>query len=122
VALDAVGLIGAVFLAELHTVACEALRPIEPNPLVCRYRSMGVVATRTRHCITRLLLAPALRQLFELARRSPPGFSVVGEDVVPYIIGEIVTRPVLIEVLTWPLDGRIAFQMTLHADLVAALG
>ena len=82
---------------------------------------MGIVATGARHRRAGLLLQ-CFAQRLELAGRAQAGLAVVRLDVIPDIVGEIVTGPELVQALTRPFDRGIALQVTLHADGVAPVG
>ncbi len=111
-----------MMLCAQRSVARQAFLAIKQNSFRGGHRAMGIVATGARHRRAGLLLAGALRQRLELAGRAQAGLAVARLDVIPDIVGEIVTGPELVQALTRPLDRGIALQVTLHADGIAPIG
>ena len=117
----AVRLLSVMLFAELNPVACQALRAIERNSFIRRDRAVRIMAAGARHRAARLFLAHALRQLFELAGGAHARLAVASEHVVANVVRQIIARAVLIHVFAGTLNRRIALEMALHANLVAAL-
>jgi hypothetical protein len=82
---------------------------------------MRIVAARTRHGVARLLLALALRKGLYLADRAKSRTRSVDEEKVPNVVGERVAGLEFVSMTSWAFNGRLAFQMALHADVIAPL-
>src|SRR5271167_5186972 len=95
-------------------MAGQALSAIERDPFFGRWRMMWFVATHARHRRARLLLTHALRQGFELTRRPQAERVVVSSDVIPNIVGQLVSGTELIQMPSRTLNCSIALQVTLH--------
>src|SRR5215813_13267310 len=107
---------------ERVAVAGETFCAIESDPLFGRRRRMRIVTRRAGHFVARLALADALPQRLRLAERTNLMRFGIHVDVVMDVVAKVVAWTIVSEFAVRLLDGYVAFEVTLHADVVAARG
>lgn len=122
VAGSAVELILVMPGGELFAVAGNAFGAEVRDTIFGRNGLVGVVAGGASKPGAGFFLAGAFGEGFELAGGAETGRDIAGEDVVADIGGEIVAGMEIVDVFAGALDGRVAFEMALHADLIAKNG
>lgn len=122
VARRAVGLIGMMLRAESIAVARKTFRAIVRDALFGRGRGMRIVAACAGHFVAGLAFADALPERFGLAERANSlRFRIDIKEVVD-VLAQVFTGTVVGELVVRLLDGDVAFEVALHADIVAASG
>ena len=103
-------------------VTREAFRAIERDALFGRGRRVRIVAGGAGHLVAGFYFADALPERFGLAESSNLLRFLIDIDVVVDIVAEIFAGVIVGELAVGPLDGDVAFEVALHADVVAARG
>ena len=83
---------------------------------------MRIVARGAGHLVAGFYFADALPERFGLAESSNLLRFLIDIDVVVDIVAEIFAGVIVGELAVGPLDGDVAFEVALHADVVAASG
>jgi len=118
----AVRLFLVVFSGELFAVARDAFGAVVGGAILWRDGLVRVVAGGAGKGVARFFLAAAFGEGFELASGAESGRNVAGEDVVADVGREIIAGAKFVDVLSGAFDGGVAFEMTLHANLIAECG
>jgi len=122
VAGSAVGLILVVFGGKLFAVARNAFDAEIGGAIFGRHGLVRIVAGGASESVAGLLLAATFGESFELAGGAESWRDIAGEDVVTDEGGEVVAGTEFVDVFAGALDGSVAFEMALHADLIAKSG
>ena len=122
VAGGAIGLVGVMLRAEGVAMTGEAFRAVERGALFRRRRRMWVVASDAGHLVAGFEFADALPQRFGLAERADLLRFLIDVNVVVDAVTKIIARAIVGEFVVRLLNGDVAFEMALHANVVAARG
>jgi len=119
VARSTVELIAVMLCGEFFAVAGDTFAAEICHAILRRDGLMWVVTGSAGERVAGLSLAGAFGEGLELARGAETGRDVAGEHVVADVGEEIVSGLEIVDVFAGTLDGRITFEVALHADLIA---
>src|SRR5580698_7573537 len=108
--------------AEGVGVAGKTFRAIEGDALFGRGRRVRIVAGGAGHFVAGFEFADALPERFGLAERANLLGFLINVNEVVNVVAQIFAGVIVGELAVRLLDGDVAFEVALHADVVATRG
>src|SRR5579862_9602053 len=104
--------------SKLRSMTSQTFLPVVRNALSSRWLPVRIMTASARHSVARFFLTRTLRQCLELANGSQAAALLISNHKIANEVGQVVSRPIVVNVSPRPLDCSLAFEMALHADRV----